>query len=71
MRRGLTINDIAIVPKDYYLHSSLPDEKTGVKKDTHSSKRFETNYYYERPWAVQKHALPFGKRRFNSLAATS
>ena len=25
MRRGLTINDIAIVPKDYYLHSSLPE----------------------------------------------
>lgn len=25
MRKGLTINDIAIVPKDFYLHSSLPE----------------------------------------------
>ena len=25
MRKGLTINDIAVVPKDYYLHSSLPE----------------------------------------------
>lgn len=25
MRKGMTINDIAIIPKDYYLHSSLPE----------------------------------------------
>ena len=25
MRRGLIINDIAIIPKDYYLYSSLPE----------------------------------------------
>jgi hypothetical protein len=25
MRKGMTINDVAIVPKDFYLHSSLPE----------------------------------------------
>ena len=42
-RRGSTVSGgYAIRPP------VLSDEKTGVKKDTHSSKRFETNYYYDK-----------------------